>query len=368
MLNTHICILICPLNWGIGHASRMIPLIYALNKLNYRVLISGSGKSLELLRISFPDQQIIDAPHFSVKYSDKCSMSLKLTFQLPKVVLGIVKDYIWLKKIIPIYNINLVISDNRYGLFNRKVISVLVSHQIYPFMPKSLKWAEPLAKFILGKFIKAFDRCWVPDYANPAISLTGSLSHHNYALQNISFMGILSRFSITGEINEHFSEPYDIVVILSGPEPQRSIFEEIIVNQIKQTNYKSAIICGIHQPQFKNKAFRHIDFFYHLPAVQLKQLLYHAGVIICRAGYSTIMDLVELKLKAVLIPTPGQPEQEYLASFLEKKGFFYSMNQRDFNIEKAIQIYRSGEIKMKHLPKTNIKAYLNDIEKLLHNR
>ena len=154
MLNNQICILVCPLNWGIGHASRMIPLIHSLKKMNYRVLIAGSGKSLELLRITFPDQQIIDAPHFSVVYSDKWPMSLTMAFQLPKIVCGIIKDYIWLKKIIPIYNINLVISDNRYGLFNRKVISVLVSHQIYPFMPKSLKWAEPLAKFILGKFKK----------------------------------------------------------------------------------------------------------------------------------------------------------------------------------------------------------------------
>ncbi len=364
-MKTQKCILICPLNWGIGHASRMVPLIQALVNLNYRVLIAASGKSHELLRLTFPELQFINAPHLSVTYSERWPMAVNMTCQLPKILFGIVKDYIWLKKLIPVYNIDLVISDNRYGLFNRKIISILVTHQIYPLMPNGLKWAEPFVKIVISKFIKAFDRCWVPDYEDPVISLTGRLSHRNNILRNISFMGILSRFCMYRESKKNTSDTYDIVVILSGPEPQRSILEKIAITQLSNTNYKSAVICGINKSPYDYECFKNINFFDHLDIFRFRQVLINAGIIICRAGYSAIMDLAELRLNAILIPTPGQPEQEYLASYLEEKGLFYQMKQHDFNIEKAIQIYRSDAKKIKLLPETDIKVYLSDMEILL---
>ncbi len=360
-MTTPKCILVCPLNWGIGHASRMIPIIHELNTLHYKVVIAGSGKSLELLKLTFPDRQFINSPHLSLVYSEKWPMGLIMLYQLPKIIYGIVKDYIWLKKIIPAYNIDCVISDNRYGLFNRKIISILVTHQIFPLMPKGLKWAEPVVSFVLGKLINAFDRCWVPDYKDPEISLTGRLSHKNNNLQNTSFMGILSRFSMHNEVHKNSSHIYDVVVILSGPEPQRTALEKIAAEQLENPGYHSAIICGISKPSNNYKHYRNIDFFYHLSAAQFKELLTNAGAIICRAGYSTIMDLVELRLNAVLIPTPGQPEQEYLASYLENKALFFQMKQKDFNIEKAIQVYRSCRT-IKPLPESDIAAYLSDLK------
>jgi predicted glycosyltransferase len=358
-------ILVCSLSWGIGHSSRMIPLIHALLRTGSEVMLASEGKAGELLNSEFPDLPFYVLPSASVRYSRKRSQTLILVLQIPRLLALIGREHRWLNTFIAAHPVDIVISDNCYGLFSRKILSVFVSHQLSPMLPAGFVWMEPLVHGVLGLFIRSFDRCWIPDERDPSQNLTGRLSHRYRVSGNTRFMGILSRFcevhNNSGEIN---GKKYDILVILSGPEPQRTLLEEILARQLEQTNYQAAIVCGM-QPPVRNKkdsvSHATIDYYYHLPANVLRETMQKAGIIICRSGYSTIMDLAELNLSAILIPTPGQPEQEYLATYLSRRRYFFSRSQHMFDLQEAIGQYRMQNKMLPVVFRTDTENYLKDL-------
>jgi len=356
--------MVCPLDWGIGHASRMIPLIYKLLRPDTEVMLASGGKAGELLRTEFPSLPFIDLPSFPIRYSRNRSQVFIMMLQLPAIIAGIIKEHRWLRKAISAHHADIVISDNRYGLYHKKILSVFVSHQLSPLLPRGLKWMEPVVFHWLGRFINRFDRCWIPDAEDPSVNLTGRLSLRFTAFPNAVFMGILSRFSeLPAAPEEKEAESYDVLVILSGPEPQRTLLEEILVRQLGKTNYKAAIIGGLHQPARQNQhpPSSSVKFYYHLPATLFRAMLLKAGVVICRAGYSTIMDMMELGKPAILIPTPGQPEQEYLASYLKGKAWFHMAEQPDFNLKKEIQEFQRQPFMQQGLFRTSTEKYVQDL-------
>jgi len=365
-------ILVCPLNWGIGHASRMIPVIHQLLHARAEVILAACGKSAELLKTEFPDQTFIDLPSFPVRYSRKRSQIFILALQIPLILVSIIKEHMRLKKITAVYSPDVIISDNRYGLFHKKIISVFVTHQVSPALPAGLTWMEPFVFHFLGFFIKRFDRCWIPDVRDPSMNLTGRLSHRYTPFRNMAYMGILSRFSnLQVTAGKKAPEKYDILIILSGPEPQRSLLGEIMMRQLKGTDYKTAVICGLHQPpsqQKINPLKSPITFYYHLPATTFKDILLNAGIIICRSGYSTVMDLAELDRPAILIPTPGQSEQEYLARHLSFMGFFYTTEQKNFNLQASIRQFRATKFRSLHHFRTQGKTYVQDLMRLYEHK
>lgn len=176
-MDSPVKILVCPLDWGIGHASRMIPVVYQLLQEGFDVSIATAGKSLDLMRTSFPEVELIHLPSVSIRYSQKKSQTAKLLFQVPGFLLGIIKEHQWLKKFLRTHPFDVVLSDNRYGLWNKKTVSIFVSHQLSPILPAGLKVFEPIVHFLFRRFIQSFDRCWIPDTADPELNLTGMLSH-----------------------------------------------------------------------------------------------------------------------------------------------------------------------------------------------
>jgi hypothetical protein len=351
----------------------MIPVIYQLQQAHLNVIIAADGNALELLKTEFPDLEFIHLPSFSIRYSRKPSQTLKMILQVPKIIIGTIKEYRWLNNLIKVYPVAIVISDNRYGLWNKKILSIFISHQISPFLPAGLKCFEPLMHNIFRFFIKMFDRCWIPDIENPSMNLTGMLSHRYPLPANSAFMGILSRFNnFSASPGKKYSiRKYDILVLLSGPEPQRTLLEEIMLEQLQDTEYKSAFILGlpISASRHIKKPSPKIDLYYHLSPEIFGNLVLNAEVIICRSGYSTIMDLVEMSRPAILIPTPGQPEQEYLASYLSEQGLFHSVSQQNFNLQKALQSYKLKKFNTLSIPKTKVENYLLDILELYnHNK
>ena len=123
-----------------------------------------------------------------------------------------------------------------------------------------------------------------------------------------------------------------LLVLLSGPEPQRTSFEQLIIQQLNPLPLTSVLVRGTpgEGPETESKGNLHI--FSHLLGEQLLQLMIRAKIVVCRSGYSTIMDLVTVGKKAILVPTPGQTEQEYLANYLLKKKIYFSMAQDQFDI------------------------------------
>lgn len=330
-------ILVCPLDWGLGHATRCIQLIQKYIDKGHHVIIASAGKPEALLKKEFPQLQFLFLKGYDIEYPENGSMITKMLTQLPKIKKAIDVEHNWLNPIIDEYKIDMVISDNRYGLWNQKVKSVLITHQLFVKAPTG----EWLLEKIIKKYLDHFDEIWIPDVEG-VDNLSGDLSHKKSLSENYKFIGPLSRFT---NLVSHL-EPsrridnfeYDFMAILSGPEPQRSIFEQIILKQIENTELKGILVRGqpgeISKLRIENSELK---VFNHLETEEFIQYTLKSKVVIARSGYSTIMDLTVLGKKGILVPTPGQTEQEYLAQYHSNRGQFYSQKQSEFDLELAIK-------------------------------
>lgn len=327
-------ILICPLDWGLGHATRCIPVIQLLLQKDHEVIIGGSGRSLALLKKEFPLLASIELPGYDIQYSNG-SLALKLFISTPRIFKAIKREHAAVEKIVRDKKIDLVISDNRFGLWNKQVKTVFITHQLLIKAPIG----ERLLYRINQYYIRKFNECWIPDVPG-ADNLSGDLSHPYPHPANAFYVGTLSRFRSLPEtaVKQSFSlkESYDVIVILSGPEPQRSIFEKIILAQAAAIPLHFLVVRGITEVDQTMDTKDNLDMVSHLTAAELKEAIVAAALVVSRSGYSTIMDLAVLKKKAIFVPTPGQTEQEYLALRCMKMGFAYTETQAVFNLKRAL--------------------------------
>jgi uncharacterized protein (TIGR00661 family) len=325
-------VLVAPLDWGLGHATRCIPIICTLIQQNCKVVVAAEGQIKILLQKEFPGLDFIDLKGYRVQYSRyKFWMPFKLLTQFPKILFRIYAENRWLKKIVKEYNIDAVISDNRMGLYHRKILCVYITHQL-TIKTGSLS-TERIAQKIHYHFINKFTACWVPD-AGGALNLAGELSHPSKLPKTpISYLGPLSRFEI-----QEAEATYDLTILLSGPEPQRSILEKKVLKDLNYFKGKVMLVRALPGetpiPTYANPC---VEIKNHLPATELNQLCNQSKIIIGRCGYSTVMDLVKLNKNAILVPTPGQTEQEYLARYLHEQKLFFCVNQNDFSVADAIK-------------------------------
>ena len=322
-------VLLTPLDWGLGHATRCIPIVRELLKRSYIVYIAASGDSLVLLRNEFPSLTFFFLPGYNPRYSSSGSMVLKMAFQFPKFIKVIKKEHEIVEALIEEFNIDLVISDNRYGCWSSKIPTVIITHQLNILMPKRMTWLSKGVRILNEYMIKKFSFCWIPDHPG-RFSLAGELTHYNAnSLKQVTHIGPLSRFSkIPG-----LQIKYDVLCILSGPEPQRSIFEKIVKGQLKDSGLTYFIVRGILSLSGSSKE-NEAEF---LNSEELQTVIQQSSLIIARSGYSTIMDLCALGKKAIFIPTPNQTEQEYLAKKLNDKNVTYGMPQHRFDLKMALR-------------------------------
>ena len=332
-------ILICPLDWGIGHASRCVPIIRKLLVQDSNIIIAASNRPLSFLKREFPDLEFIDFPGYDIQYPTNGKMTTKMIWAAPKILCGIRREHRVLKKIILDKKIDIVISDHRYGLWNKKIKSIFITHQLMIKCPPGLKFLEPFLRRINRHFICKYDECWVPDYEGKD-NFSGDLSHLKKIPSHVFFIGPLSRFS-SDQHDEILYNPllknYNLMVILSGPEPQRTILEEKIFHQLKGSDYKTIVILGKPEEDKHYFLSENIEVFSHLTKDEFRNYMIQSSLIICRPGYSGIMDLATLNKKAIFIPTPGQTEQEYLAEYFSEKNFAFYMNQQQFDLKTAIE-------------------------------
>lgn len=327
-------VLVAPLNWGLGHATRCIPVIKEFLKQGAVVLIGADGRPLDLLKEEFPLLSFIKLPGYSIEYSEKSSMAFKMFLSSPGIFGAIKQEHEMLEKIVDEQNIDIVVSDNRYGCWSKKAFSVFMTHQVYIKCPGHLKWFEPLLFKINKRFISKYNECWVPDFAGEE-NLSGSLSHGE-KIRNIKFVGLLSRFHSSDKEINHF-EKYDVLIICSGPEPQRSVFEKLVSREILKTNLKAVLVKGVTETGKRNEQKGNLQIISYADTNEMQDIIESSSIIISRPGYSTIMDLVTLGKKAIFIPTPGQTEQEYLAEYFMKKNIFYSVPQKKFHLQIELQ-------------------------------
>ncbi len=304
--------LVCPLNWGLGHASRLITIIMELQKQNQKIILAGDGDALLLLRNQFPTLPHIRIKDVNIKLSNKHKI-----FNLFKIAYKLfiikIRENKKLKNILKNNKIDVVISDNRYGLYNKKVESILITHQLFVKLPDKIKFIEKFAHSVTLKLLNKFNEIWIPDYADENKNLSGDLSHKYKIPNNAKFIGPLSRFKYVEAKETKYK--FDTIAILSGPEPARSSFEKKIIERFTSKENKVLIIQGIQNqiPEYIS-INNNITKISCLPASEIKYYLLHAKKVISRSGYTSIMDYDYLNIEAELHPTPGQTEQEYLAT------------------------------------------------------
>ena len=326
-------VLICPLNWGLGHASRCVPIINALNNQGYKVIIAADKGPLAFLQKAFPDLEFIEFPGFDPIYSRSKTQVFKMMASFPKALRLFRRDHKTVESIVKSHNVDIVISDNRFGCWSNDVHSVFVTHHLNIQVPRFWRWATPIINMFNNSYIRKYDEVWVPDDENEN-SLSGKLSHPARIKKRVSYIGNLSRFKHDNQEVTEKSNKY--LVILSGPEPQRTIFEDIVIEQARKIKDNVLIIRA--KPESHDMLSdipENVSMFNHVDDEMFVKLVNSAENVICRGGYSSLMDLVRLDRTAYLVPTPGQTEQEYLARHLAEERCFNWCRQSDFQLVKV---------------------------------
>ncbi|EIA09299.1 glycosyltransferase [Flavobacterium frigoris] len=322
-------ILIAPMNWGLGHATRCIPIIKALQENNYIPIIASDGIALELLRKEFPYLKYLELPSYQIKYpKNGKNFKWKLIQNLPKMITAILDEQKLVKTWITQYEIDGIISDNRLGVFSKKIPSVFVTHQLQVMTGNTTWLTTKLHQNIIKKHLE----CWVPDVATTP-NLAGELSHIKNDSLKVNYIGPLSRMH-----KKDVQKKYDLMIILSGPEPQRGILEEKLKTEIQRFKGNVVFIKGVVESNQIKEQIDTVSYYNFMSSRQLEQTFNESEIILCRSGYTTIMDLVKLEKKAFFIPTPGQYEQVYLAKKLKKEGLVPYADQDSFTIENLSEV------------------------------
>ncbi|MBN2669574.1 MAG: hypothetical protein JXR60_10130 [Bacteroidales bacterium] len=303
-------VLIAPLNWGLGHATRMVPTIKKYRQDGWTVYIASDGDALLWLQKEFPDFLIFDVGVKTLRYAQSGCFLLHLKQLLPTFLNNIKQEHLWLEQFVKQHPVDLIISDNRYGFWHANIKSIFVSHQFNLPVPWYLFWSKFIAQYWLRKQIEQFTKIWILDDANH--QLAGRLSHLKLYTKPHQFIGLQSRFNIQKQAIQ-----YDYLLLASGLAPHKQHLIDTFYSIVKTKKHLRIAIVGGKPQNFDETS--QIKCFNILNTADLNYLLSLSETIVARSGYSTIMDLIRLDKKAILIPTPGQPEQEYLADHHKTK-------------------------------------------------
>lgn len=314
-------ILVAPLNWGLGHATRCIPIVQALESQGFTPILASDGVALALLKKEFPHLQALELPSYNIEYPKKAGEFLwKMIKNTPKAMLAMHREKQLVGKWVAEYQLIGIISDNRLGVHSKKVPSVFITHQLTVLAGKMTWISSKLHRF----YIRKFSECWVPDLKGFP-NLSGKLGHVDDFNLPIKYLGVLSRLK-----KQKLPIVYDVMVLLSGPEPQRTMLEERLMEALWDCKEKVVFVKGKIESEQTSEQIGNITYYNFMQSEQLEKTLNESKMVVCRSGYTTIMDLAKLEKKALFIPTPGQFEQEYLAKKFEKEGILPKSKQHKF--------------------------------------
>lgn len=328
-------VLVAPLDWGLGHATRCIPIIHELLRQNCQVLLAAEGATATLLQAEFPDLRLLPLSGYRIRYAASgWGLALKIVVQIPKLLRTIKREASWLRNAVAKEKIDFVISDNRFGLNHPEVPCVIITHQLRIKAPLPL--LESILQQINYRFINRFNQCWIPDAAGN-INIAGDLSHPKKIPRiTTSYLGPLSRFQKRESV-----EKGNLLILLSGPEPQRSLFEQEVLRQLFNYRELAVLVRGLPGEKDVPVTNQNVFVFNHLPVAELEQQILGASMVVARCGYSTVMDLLLLQKRSVLVPTPGQTEQEYLGQHLMKEKLALCIPQTKFQLRSALNLASS---------------------------
>lgn len=345
-------ILYAVLSWGLGHAGRTVPLVQALQKQGHEVTILAHGRSLEFLRRELKNCKFIDLPDYPAPYTKTGFSIAKTLLILPLIMSAIRKEKKAVKKILAKEKYDRIISDQRYSVYSKKIPSYFISNQVRFIAPGRMKLAETITEWFNDIWQTKFKKIMVPDFKDN--NLTGDLTHNlRFNNKNIEYLGI-----VTDIRKKDVKQDIDYYFTISGPEPERTYFEKKIMKQLKQLKGKIVITLAKPEEKFVKKE-GNVTIYSFVDRKKQEEIMNRAKIVITRAGFTTITELVELEKKALLIPTKGQTEQEYLAYINTTNKNFYSVKQEKLNLETDLLFAEQARgFKPEHKSEESIKKFL----------
>jgi len=350
-------VLLSPLDWGLGHTTRCIPIIHELVLQGCHVIIACNSTQKALLIQEFPQLTYVHLPGYNLKYGkNRWGTIVRIILQTPKILIKINNENTWLNIFLKSQPVDIIISDNRFGLYALGVQAVFITHQLYVKTGLG-KIINRLAQWLNYRRIQRFSTCWVPDYKGEK-TLAGKLSNPvKLPAIPVHYIGALSRLRDCQEITASI----DLLIILSGPEPLRTIFENLLLSAVKQQPGKTVLVRGLPGDSSPVQSTDNFTIYNHAPAGLLNELICNSKMVISRSGYTTVMDLLKLGKKSILVPTPGQSEQEYVAAHLHKEQLAYTVSQAHFSLSKALANARSFSYQPLGLPMEAYKQVVREM-------
>jgi len=368
-------ICISPLDWGLGHATRCITLIKAFEKLGYQVFVATEGYHEVILREALPNAHFLHLRGYRIRYAKwGFNLPIVLLFQVPKIIYSIIYENNWLKKAQAQYQFDIIISDNRFGFYHKQVPSVFITHQLN--LQMHFAWATRLFQKIQYAWLKKYTACWIPDIEG-ANNLSGILANpkHKPSIP-LWYMGCLSRLIDTPidstsdnstAVHSATNNKNVFLGIVSGPETQRTLLENLLWKAGNKLNIPFVVIAGTPSKEAPNKIMaenKNATLYAHLAAPALVREIKRAEYIICRGGYTTLMELIPFEKKLIFIPTPGQTEQLYLGKLWEEKNWALCYAQENFKLNFALEEAKSFHFKQAPFKAFSIEALEAAIKKL----
>ena len=328
--------MLAPLDWGWGHTTRCLPLIRRLQELGASICFAGNDAQQTFVRRQFPQLHFLPLEGYEVQYPRKGIGFLpKMLAQVPRIALRIRSEHHWLRQAVAQWGIKGVISDNRYGLWHPQVPSVVVCHQLALHTGLGA-WVDARATAVNQRLLAKFGSIWVPDNSTPP-GLSGRLGHPLHLPANTKYIGPLSQFqNVLPAASGTREKQKKLLILLSGPEPQRSILSDLLWPQVQALNLPTVFVEGKAQapPRASSEA---VTWHALRSGRELQTVLEAASYVVCRGGYTTLMEAAELDLKLLVIPTPGQGEQQYLGKQLEETGRGLCFKQSGFSLKQALE-------------------------------
>lgn len=364
MIMTQKRIIYAVLNWGLGHATRSLPLIRELIKQGNEVTIASTGTALHFLKSEFPHCAVLDIPDYHIHYT-KHSLWLipSLLFQMPHIFSSISRERRLVSRYIKTHPQDLIISDNCYGVHHKKTPSVFITNQLRFSLPKGLGWAAFVSSWFNRIVFRHYAAVMIPD-SEGEVNMSGDLSHKGRIRHHkkLNYIGPMSSIDISGPA---VVEDIDILASVSGPEPQRTLFEEQLRDILPQLGGKKICLLGKPDKEVDPESYENGDLIYysHLDREKMSQIMRRAKFVVSRSGNSTSMELMALKKPALLVPTPGQTEQEYLAKFYEKQSLFHICTQTELSAEVLLEAMRK-KYKPVDLPVNELTVAMNLLDDL----
>lgn len=298
------------------------------------MIIASDGVALGLLKKEFPELTHYELSSYQISYAKNGRMfKLKMILNSYKILWAMYKERQEIKRIVKAEKITGLISDNRLGVFCKGITNVFITHQLRVLSGSTTAISSKMHQQIFKKY----DAVWVPDFESMSENLTGKLGHLDKKPKNLMYLGPLSRFE-----KKKAPLTYDLLVLLSGPEPQRSMLEEKLRGELNAFEGQAIMVRGVIEEKqtieeipLKQGSLKVVNY---MQSEELMSTVHQSALVLCRSGYTTVMDLAKLGKKAFFIPTPGQYEQVHIAERLDAQKIVPSCTQDEFKLEQLERV------------------------------